>query len=559
MKKDIYISDMYWKNIYLYILFEGEETESYHFYISNRKGKQYPIQVKDQKCVLNVVNFPDVKLLENDKWYIMAEAEGQFRFVKIRPSCGYKLEQMDKVFRYGKEIYGYVLTFAVKDPSEILTSMEQQNKGKLLNIAEEAEGQMVCAIHTTYMMKNRKNARRNILIETGSLKELLKKAMFIVLKKGIDTAYHILAAFRKKDGKHILLLSETRTPIGGNLKALDDRMKERGLDQTYKISYSFSKTLQQSKWKTLLFWSRLLWMIPKQDFIFVDDYVPIFKTIHLKEDTTLVQLWHAGVGFKSVGYSRFGKTGSPLPLDSCHRQYDYAIVGGKGLIHVYEEVFGIDPSQILPLGLARLDGYFDPEKMESYRKQFYEKYPQLKEKKIILFAPTYRGKGQADAYYPQEWIPQKQVYDMCGDEYVFAYKMHPFITEKIEIEPQYRERIIDLTSEGDINSLFYVTEILITDFSSNIYEFSLQEKPIIFYAPDKDYYQLTRGVHRTLDEAPGVVCTTFEAVEDTIRKKAFELEKIHDFVQESFDQQKKWSSDSLIDDIILKKVHSTSK
>ena len=137
--------------------------------------------------------------------------------------------------------------------------------------------------------------------------------------------------------------------------------------------------------------------------------------------------------------------------------------------------------------------------------------------------------------------------------------MHPFITEKIEIEPQYRERIIDLTSEGDINSLFYVTEILITDFSSNIYEFSLQEKPIIFYAPDKDYYQLTRGVHRTLDEAPGVVCTTFEAVEDTIRKKAFELEKIHDFVQESFDQQKKWSSDSLIDDIILKKVHSTSK
>ena len=164
MKKDIYISDMYWKNIYLYILFEGEETESYHFYISNLKGKQYPIQVKDQKCVLNVVNFPDVKLLENDKWYIMAEAEGQFRFVKIRPSCGYKLEQMDKVFRYGKEIYGYVLTFAVKDPSEILTSMEQQNKGKLLNIAEEAEGQMVCAIHTTYMMKNRKNARRNILI-----------------------------------------------------------------------------------------------------------------------------------------------------------------------------------------------------------------------------------------------------------------------------------------------------------------------------------------------------------------------------------------------------------
>lgn len=554
MKKDIYISDMYWKNIYLYVLFEGEGIESCNLFISNLKGKQYPLQVKNHTCVMNMVNFPEIKLLDNDKWYIMAEAEGRQRFVKIRPSCGYKLEQMDKVFRYGKEIYGYVITFAVKDPAEIIASMEkQQNRDPQIPCEEVEEGQMVCAIHTTYMMKNKKNARRNILVEAGSFKELVKKAMFIVLKRGINAAYHVLAVFRKKDGKHILLLSETRTPIGGNLKALDDRLKERGLDQTYKISYSFSKTLQQSKWKTLLSWSRLLWMIPKQDFIFVDDYVPIFKTIHLRKDTTLVQLWHAGVGFKSVGYSRFGKTGSPLPLDSCHRQYDYAVVGGKGLIPVYEEVFGIDSSRILPLGLARLDGYFEPEKRAAYKEQFYEKYPQLKGKKLILFAPTYRGKGQADAYYPLEWIPQKQVYDLCGDEYVFAYKMHPFITEKTEIESQYRDRIVDLTEEGDINSLFYVTEILITDFSSNIYEFSLQRKPIIFYAPDKDYYQLTRGVHRTLDEAPGVVCTTFEEVEDTIKNQSFDLERIQDFVKESFDQQNKWSSDCLIDDIILRR------
>ena len=340
--------------------------------------------------------------------------------------------------------------------------------------------------------------------------------------------------------------------MGGNLKALDERLKERKLDKEYKISYSFSKTLQQSKWKTFLTWSRLLWLIAKQDIIFVDDYVPIFKTIHLRKDTRLVQLWHAGVGFKSVGYSRFGRSGSPLPLDSCHRQYTNAVVGGKGLIEVYEEVFGIPKESILPYGLARLDGYMDSGKIEKYKENFYSIYPELRSKKIILFAPTYRGKTQDEAYYPSEWITTEQIRELCGDEYIFAYKMHPFITEKVVIDESCKSFVYDFSAEKDINELFYVTEILITDFSSNIYEFSLQKKPIIFFAPDKDFYQLTRGVHRTLDEAPGVVCVTFDEVIKTVHEKVFQTDKVEKFVEDSFDDQKKLASDSLIDNLILK-------
>ena len=129
--------------------------------------------------------------------------------------------------------------------------------------------------------------------------------------------------------------------------------------------------------------------------------------------------------------------------------------------------------------------------------------------------------------------------------------MHPFITEKISIESKYAQWIYDFSEEKDINELFYVTDILITDFSSNIYEFSLQRKPIIFFAPDKDFYQLTRGVHRTLDEAPGVVCEDFETLIKIVRNEEFNLEKVERFVEESFDKQEKAACDRLIDDIIL--------
>ena len=162
-------------------------------------------------------------------------------------------------------------------------------------------------------------------------------------------------------------MSETRVPIGGNLKAIDSRIKERGLDKEFKIKLLlFQKHYSKVKLKTFFTWSRLLWLIAKQDYIFVDDYVPIFKTITLYKDTKLIQVWHAGVGFKSVGYSRFGKAGSPLPKDSCHRKYDYALVGSNGLIPVYEEVFGIPRNHFIATGLPRLDDYLNQNKISEF-------------------------------------------------------------------------------------------------------------------------------------------------------------------------------------------------
>lgn len=550
MNKDIIVKEMYWDNIYLCVTFEGSSLDDYKFYISDLRRDIYSIEVYEGKSRINIVNIEKTKLLNNGKWYFLAEKKGDYQLIGIQSACGYELEKLDKVYRYGKDIYAYVVTFSVEDSRDLFEKM-QKNQNINYKFSDINRDKMLCVIHTSYMMKNKRNARRNVLVESDKITVLFKKALFIVVKRSIDAIYHGLASCRKKDGRHVLLLSETRTPMGGNLKALDMRLKERGLNKEYKISYSFSKTLQQSKWRTLLTWSRLLWVIAKQDYIFVDDYVPIFKTIHLQKDTKLIQLWHAGVGFKSVGYSRFGREGSPLPLDSCHRQYTYAVVGGKGLIDVYEEVFGISKDRILPYGLARLDGYMGAERIQLYKKKFYEKYPELKSKKIILFAPTYRGKVQNEAYYPHEWITNEQIKDLCGDKYVFAYKMHPFITEKISIESKYAQWIYDFSEEKDINELFYVTDILITDFSSNIYEFSLQRKPIIFFAPDKDFYQLTRGVHRTLDEAPGVVCEDFETLIKIVRNEEFNLEKVERFVEESFDKQEKAACDRLIDDIIL--------
>ena len=125
-------------------------------------------------------------------------------------------------------------------------------------------------------------------------------------KKAPDILYKMFSLLHLNNNNNILIMSETRTPIGGNLRALDDRLKERNINNYYKISYAFQKTLKENRFKLIFKYLILIWKISKQELIFIDDYSPIFKYINLSKKTKLIQLWHAGVGFKSVGYARFG-------------------------------------------------------------------------------------------------------------------------------------------------------------------------------------------------------------------------------------------------------------
>lgn len=549
MINKIKIKKIYWHNIYLNLVLEGNSNENFKFFVTDLNNEFSIGSANNNILTVNIVNIEKIKLLDNGKWYFFYYNEkGEKQFLTIQEECGYQLEATDKVFRYGAECYAYIINFQITE----LMSLIKRNQSCSFDYLAEQDDLILC-MFTSYMKRNDHPDKKDVLLESKTIKQAIKKIMFIITKKVIQFIYQILSVLRRKDGHHILFMSETRVPISGNLKAIDSRMKERKLDKKFKISYSFSKTLQQSKFKTFFTWSRLLWLIAKQDYIFVDDYVPIFKTITLNSDTKLIQVWHAGVGFKSVGYSRFGKVGSPLPKDSCHRKYDYALVGSKGLIPVYEEVFGIDKSKFIASGLPRLDNYFDHEKIRRYKEKFYKDYPELKGRKIIMFAPTYRGNTQKDAYYPLDKINLESVSKLCYDDYAFIFKMHPFIKQKVQIPNSMQKYIKDLSEYGDINEMFYITDILITDFSSNIYEFALHKKPILFYAFDKDYYQLTRGVHRTLDDAPGTICQTFEEVLTTIKQQNFSYSKLEKFIEEAFDKHDKLSSDIAIDEILLNK------
>lgn len=345
----------------------------------------------------------------------------------------------------------------------------------------------------------------------------------------------------------ILFASEQRGGLEGNLLAVRDRMVERGLDQDFDFRYSFRTPDTAEKW-TLL---RMLKELAQADIVILDDYFAPLDWLNLNKNAKYIQVWHAGSGFKSIGYSRFGKFGSPT-LTNAHRQYTYAITGSRHLKHAYSEAFGIEEDAIIPTGLPRIDRFLDPEAQATSREKVYKRFPSLTGKRVILFAPTFRGRGAKEATYDYDQIDFDALYDFCGDDTVIAFRMHHFIPGPVPIPRHMRDRFIDVSSYREGNDLLLVSDILITDYSSIIYEFSLLDRPMLFFAYDEQSYSAVRGFHRPYSEtAPGKICHTFDELLTALQTEDFETWRGDQFREENFDNIDTSSSDRVIDWLII--------
>lgn len=467
--------------------------------------------------------------LDNGDWRFCAIMQDLIYPVEIQCKTAYEADQWTRIFKYGKNQYAYNVSFEVREFS--------RNSIELI----------MCSY---FMHINKKWKKRKYIQEAVTPKGKLKRFYLFLVIVMIRCFYFVFSRLLPKKGCRVLFMTETKDYLWGNLKYIHDRILERGLDSRFKIQCACRKSVGTKK--SVISWIRTVFNIARHDFIFIDDYAPIFGFFKLYRKTQLIQVWHAGEGFKSVGYSRFGKEGSPFPSGSCHKAYTWALTGAPNLVKVYEEVFGIEKSAFLPLGMARLDHFLDEDHMNTIKDSFYSRWPALKNKRIILFAPTFRGTGQKEAWYDYTRLDMKQIYDFCQDDTVFMIKMHPFIKTPVPIPKEYSSKIVDFSDYADINELFYITDILITDYSSNYYEFALLKRPIVFYTYDREFYELTRGVHRSVAKhAPGRVCDTFSELMQVLKNEDFDIEKTRQFVMDNFGDYDGHASDRIINKILL--------
>lgn len=546
------ITDIQWERIIMHITVKFEKNDAFSgeiypdFYLvtafnkSNGKFKSEKISDDTYIISMNVTNpgycmcIPtgtySVMVCRNNDILTQCEVDGN-----ICPL----LNDKSRTFLHNGKTKGYNVNFAVSETEESLAAVitvADMTRSGIPVFNEETRPEMKPSFYKKFNKKL--NVIRHAVIS------FLYSFSFFLHKK----------LFKNNSKKTILFMSEQNDEIGSNLTSIIDRMKVRGMEKDYIILTSARATIANPH-EGIPSWLKLIRKLGRADMIFLDDHSPAFDWLIIKESVPVIQLWHAGAGFKSSGYSRWGHTGCPAPV-SCHRQYKYGIAGSKNIAHFFSEVFGINTEQILPTGMPRMDEFMDPDYKALKTEELYKLYPIAKDRKVILFAPTYRGKNRAEAYYPYELIDFDRLYDYCKrTNHVVFFKMHPWVPTKVPIKKEYRDRFVDANLYPNINDLFYITNLLITDYSSNIFEYSLMRQPALFFAFDEIQYAFSRGFHRDYESsAPGTVCHTFDEVMNALESEDFKFEKIEQYVTHHFDHFDSKASDRVIDWIILDKL-----
>lgn len=267
-----------------------------------------------------------------------------------------------------------------------------------------------------------------------------------------------------------------------------------------------------------------------------NDYMAYFK---LRPETTYIQLWHGCGAFKKVGLStidkKFGKSAASHKEYPLNTNYSYVTIASPELSWVFEESMGIekDSGIIVPTGISRTDEFFDKDYIENSYKKIYEVIPQAKDKKVILYAPTFRGEV-ATCVSPDK-LDVKKFAEALGDEYILICKHHPSVKKLPEIPEEYEGTFaFDMTrGKGmNINELMTVSDICITDYSSVAFEYSLFERPMIFFTYDIEEYIDNRGLYYEFDEiTPGPMFKENDEMIDYILnvEERFDKQEVIDF------------------------------
>ena len=216
--------------------------------------------------------------------------------------------------------------------------------------------------------------------------------------------------------------------------------------------------------------------------IVTDDYIDCLRYVRLRPEQKLIQVWYTGGAFRRFGLDN-PRIGSRLDEYKAHSQYSAVCVSSEYMRQVYAHAFGVDIDIIKATGTPRSDVIVNDSKIAEKKKEICFKHPLLKDKKVYVYFPTYREKdGEVADFDPK--IDFVKLNDDLDDDEVFILCRHPFMKQEY-IKGRFYPRVKDYTDDPT-PELIAVADVVVTDFSTIVFDASLLNKPMVFYEPDME-------------------------------------------------------------------------
>jgi CDP-glycerol glycerophosphotransferase (TagB/SpsB family) len=301
-------------------------------------------------------------------------------------------------------------------------------------------------------------------------------------------AYRLISIFLQPQPGRILFATDAaREPVANLARVLDAvRATERN---NLEIAVSARPNLWT--WRGPAATLRLAYHARTSRAIVIDDYFPELYSVKLHPATAFIQLWHASGAFKKVGFARAGLPGGPRKRSSAHRGYTHAIVSAEGVRDAYATAFNMPLKNVKATGIPKTDVLFDKRWVSDSRERVRRELAIPLGSRVSLVATTFHGQGQPSAKVGAAHVNWATVADGLPHDYILV-KNHPF-TRGIKSNYPQHPHVIDVTDREDIVALMAASDVVVTDFSSVIFDAAILRKPVVYLFSSTTDYESNRG------------------------------------------------------------------
>lgn len=225
-----------------------------------------------------------------------------------------------------------------------------------------------------------------------------------------------------------------------------------------------------------------------------------------KRSQYYVQTWHGSVAFKAIEKDAIDKLRPDYVREAIadSKAIDLFLSSNSIQTHEIQSCFWYD-GEIFESGSPRNDMLFKGDDVKSSIKQSLGLSPDTR---IVLYAPTFRDDFRTDVYNLNLSEVCSRLASRLGNNWIALSRLHPNVTETSPVA--YSDKVINASTYPDMQELLLIADVLITDYSSTIYDAAIMNKLVLLYAPDLDDYKNNRGLKQVYFDFPTRICQTEE-------------------------------------------------
>lgn len=336
-----------------------------------------------------------------------------------------------------------------------------------------------------------------------------------IYKVCMSGAFRFLGLFIATDPNLVLFSSFMGSKYNDSPKAIYDYMQSHQQYKKYRCVWAFEKPADYPGLETVKMDSVRYFVTALRAKYWITNTNIERGLSFKKKKTVYLNTWH-GIALKKIGNDCPGRK------DYNFKTLDYLCVSGNHDEQVFRSAFGAEENCYLRCGMPRNDVLWQATQQQ--KDQYREKLGIAPNKKVILYAPTWRDSADGGRSYaiklPVDFAAWKA---KLGKEYVVLFRAHHITTEVQDV--QFDDFIRDVSDYPEVNDLMIAADMLITDYSAIAFDYAILCRPILCYAYDYETYLADRGTYFDIDEKyPMKSCRTQQELLEKIVTLDYEKE-----------------------------------